>query len=114
MEVIFRMPHNVRTKKDKIRIEDYTGIKSVMDTALSLIPSAMTVNQLKEQYNVCIEEYGYVHDTGFAVYLTARTDLADEDAPLQGHGWETFEEEYKREVEFFSMKWGFSIEYGYH
>lgn len=94
-----------------IRVEDYTGFKQVLAAALAET-CWYTTEDLRRQYNVRIETYGFVHDTGFIVVFEERTNIEDDD-DIYGSGWGTIEAEYEDAVSHAKARWDYA-EYGYH
>ena len=94
--------------------ENYDGSQAVLEEAVSFFPSCMTPEQVMEQFDVKISYYGFIHDTGFYCILIPRVDLEDEDSPVCGKGWETFEEDYKNALNHVKSRWDYCIQYGYH
>lgn len=95
-----------------MRIEEYGGFDKVLEAALAET-SWFSAEDLRCQYDVHIETYGFVHDTGFFVVFEERTNIEDDDAPY-GSGWETIETEYKAAVARAKTRWDYCTEYGYH
>ena len=78
----------------KIRFENYASPLSCASAMLNRVSSAMSLEQIKEQYNLSFDPFESFGELGFSVVLTPRTDLEDEDSPVFGSGWDNWEDQY--------------------
>lgn len=95
-----------------IRIEEYGDFKKVLEAALEKT-NWYSTEDLRCQYDIRIEEYGFVHDAGFVVVFEERNNIEDDDARY-GTGWSTIEEQYKAAVTNAKTRWDYCNKYGYH
>lgn len=79
----------------KVRFENYQGIEETKEDIVSHISSAMSFDQVKEQYNLVFDQFGGYAEYGFRIILIPREDMKYEDAPLYGSGWEELEQKYE-------------------
>ena len=90
-------PSEIRAGMKNV-LEFYNNLNEIMD-ALPLHYQLI--------FNVRIEEYGFIHDTGFKVILTPNHDGF-------GRGWDDFAEKFSEALEDAKRRWEYSASYGYH
>lgn len=79
-----------------IKFECYNSSPlSLVTTMLHAIPSAMSLEQVQEQYSLSFDAFESFGEKAFFVVLTPRTDLEDEDSPMVGKGWDNFIGQYQ-------------------
>lgn len=84
----------------EVRFENYVSPLSVASAMLNRVSSAMSLEQVKEQYNLSFDPFESFGEYGFYVVLSPRTDLEDDNAPLFGEGWENWEDQYNYWVDW--------------
>lgn len=78
----------------EVRFENYVSPLSCASAMLNRTPSAMSLEQVKEQYNLSFDPIVTLNGYGFYIVLSPRTDLEDDNAPLFGEGWGNWEAQY--------------------
>lgn len=84
-----------------IKFESYVRSPlTLATTMLHKVSSAMTFEQVKEQYSLSFDPFESFGEYGFYIVLTPRTDLQDESAPLFGYGWDKWEDNYSNWIDW--------------
>lgn len=76
-----------------IKFENYVSPFSCATAMLDRTP-CMSLEQVKEQYNLSFDPFESFGEFGFFIVLTPRVDLGDEDSPMFGTGWENWGDQY--------------------
>jgi hypothetical protein len=87
--------------------ERYEGtIEQLLNEELDYTPF-YDITDLKNQCDLIMEPYGFIHDCGFHIYVVKHNQAR------KGHGWETAERDFCDEIRRCERAWEIARDFSY-